>query len=157
MFMLGLGVILAIGLALFSFVDRKSVKAEVMAEVREALTKDDDGTIKRFEMLENNVVLSLDDAEEHIKKIEKRMDIVEGRIDILVRPRSVPKDVSRHRKRRELLEAFEDQIVANILRVVTGEPLLKEPDVRVRLHSEAVAKPQSIIDLCELMKKRGEL
>ena len=100
MFMLGLGVILAIGLALFSFVDRKSVKAEVMAEVREALTKDDDGTIKRFEMLENNVVLSLDDAEEHIKKIEKRMDIVEGRIDILVRPRSVPKDVSRPRKRR---------------------------------------------------------
>ena len=99
MFILGLGVILAIGLALFSFVDRKSVKAEVMAEVRETLTKDD-GTIKRFEMLENNVVLSLDDAEEHIKKIEKRMDIVEGRIDILVRPRSVPKDVSRHRKRR---------------------------------------------------------
>ena len=105
MFMLGLGVILAIGLALFSFVDRKSVKAEVMAEVREALTKDDDGTIKRFEMLENNVVLSLDDAEEHIKKIEKRMDIVEGRIDVLVRPRVAPLDVPkkrepRHRKRR---------------------------------------------------------
>ena len=99
MFLLGLGVILAIGLALFSFVDRKSVKAEVMAEVREALTKDD-GTIKRFEMLQSNVVLSLDDAEEHIKKIEKRMDIVEGRIDILVRPRSVPKDVPRPRKRR---------------------------------------------------------
>ena len=104
MFLLGLGVILAIGLALFSFVDRKSVKAEVMAEVREALTKDD-GTIKRFEMLQSNVVLSLDDAEEHIKKIEKRMDIVEGRIDILVRPRVAPLDVPkkrepRHRKRR---------------------------------------------------------
>ncbi len=60
-------------------------------------------------------------------------------------------------KARELLEAFEDRVVANILRVVTDEPLLKELDVRVRLHSEAVAKPRVIIDLCELMKKRGEL
>ena len=37
MFMLGLGVILAIGLALFSFVDRKSIKTEIMNEVNAAM------------------------------------------------------------------------------------------------------------------------
>ena len=37
MFMLGLGVILAIGLALFSFVDRKSIKTKIMNEVNAAM------------------------------------------------------------------------------------------------------------------------
>ena len=93
MFMLGLGVILAIGLALFSFVDRKSIKTEIMDEVMAAM----EGTRNFVKSELNNMDGRVTRSESGIKN---RVDNIEGRIDILVRPRSVPKDVSRPRKRR---------------------------------------------------------
>ena len=89
MFMLGLGVILAIGLALFSFVDRKSIKTKIMNEVNAEM----EGTRNFVKSELNNMDGRVTRSESGIKN---RVDNIEGRIDVLVRPRDVP----RPRKRR---------------------------------------------------------